>query len=147
MCVFLVVSATSVGIKCFSDKRGKKFLLEKWKKAKKKKISSTGALVFHSFAESWWNLFIFLLFFLFMFCFCLYLRRVVSMGGCSLALSMVLYLTETLYFRSSELTFYVTFPCVLNCKLNKPANIQYFYVSFWTMKITNSSCSKCWCNV
>lgn len=38
------------------------------------------------------------------------------MGGCSLALTMVLYLTEALYFRSSTLTFYVIFPCVLNCK-------------------------------
>lgn len=41
---------------------------------------------------------------------------VVSMGGCSLALTMILYLTEALYFRSSTLTFYVIFPCVLNCK-------------------------------
>lgn len=38
------------------------------------------------------------------------------MGGCSLALTMILYLTEALYFRSSTLTFYVIFPCVLNCK-------------------------------
>lgn len=38
------------------------------------------------------------------------------MGGCSLALTMILYLTESLYFRSSTLTFYVIFPCVLNCK-------------------------------
>ncbi|KAG4078006.1 hypothetical protein HA402_002057 [Bradysia odoriphaga] len=41
-------------------------------------------------------------------------KPVVSMGGCSLALTMVLYLTEALYFRSSTLTFYVIFPCVLN---------------------------------
>lgn len=38
------------------------------------------------------------------------------MGGCSLVLSMVMYLSETLYFRSSSLTFYVIFPCVLNSK-------------------------------
>ncbi|XP_055324749.1 uncharacterized protein LOC129579112 [Sitodiplosis mosellana] len=41
-------------------------------------------------------------------------KPVVSMGGCSLALTMILYLTEALYFRSSTLTFYVIFPCVLN---------------------------------
>lgn len=46
----------------------------------------------------------------------IYFGSVVSMGGCSLALTMVLYLTEALYFRSSTLTFYVIFPCVLNCK-------------------------------
>lgn len=42
------------------------------------------------------------------------------MGGCSLALTMILYLTESLYFRSSTLTFYVIFPCVLNCKFFFP---------------------------
>lgn len=36
------------------------------------------------------------------------------MGGCSLALTMVFYATEALYFRSSTLNFYVIFPCVLN---------------------------------
>ncbi|XP_058983079.1 uncharacterized protein LOC101898325 [Musca domestica] len=41
-------------------------------------------------------------------------RPVVSMGGCSLALTLVLYLTETLYFQSCTLNFYVIFPCVLN---------------------------------
>ncbi|KAH8408667.1 hypothetical protein KR215_010396, partial [Drosophila sulfurigaster] len=41
-------------------------------------------------------------------------RPVVSMGGCSLALTMVFYATEALYFRSSTLNFYVIFPCVLN---------------------------------
>lgn len=41
-------------------------------------------------------------------------HRVVSMGGCSLALTMVFYATEALYFRSSTLNFYVIFPCVLN---------------------------------
>lgn len=48
--------------------------------------------------------------------------RVVSMGGCSLVLSMVLYLSESLYFRSSSLTFYVIFPCVLNSKFIFLAN-------------------------
>jgi len=43
-------------------------------------------------------------------------KRVVSMGGCSLALTMVFYATEALYFRSSTINFYVIFPCVLNCK-------------------------------
>lgn len=47
-------------------------------------------------------------------------NSVVSMGGCSLALTMILYLTEALYFRSSTLTFYVIFPCVLNCKFVSP---------------------------
>lgn len=41
-------------------------------------------------------------------------KPIVSMGGCALALTMILYLTETLYFRSSTLNFYVIFPCVLN---------------------------------
>lgn len=42
--------------------------------------------------------------------------RVVSMGGCSLALTLVMYATEALYFRSTTLNFYVIFPCVLNSK-------------------------------
>lgn len=54
---------------------------------------------------------------------------VVSMGGCSLALTMILYLTESLYYRSSTLTFYVIFPCVLNCEfiifLTRFANKQF----------------------
>ncbi|KAL9894789.1 uncharacterized protein LOC119640716 [Glossina fuscipes] len=41
-------------------------------------------------------------------------KPVVSMGGCSLAVTMVLYLTEALYFRSCTLNFYVIFPCILN---------------------------------
>ncbi|XP_055676992.1 uncharacterized protein LOC129786169 [Lutzomyia longipalpis] len=41
-------------------------------------------------------------------------KPVVSMGGCGLALTMVLYFTEALYFRSSTFNFYVTFPCILN---------------------------------
>lgn len=53
---------------------------------------------------------------------------VVSMGGCSLALTMILYLTEALYFRSSTLTFYVIFPCVLNCKFIS-IRFQYNYFS------------------
>lgn len=38
------------------------------------------------------------------------------MGGCSLAITMVLYMTEALYFRSTTLNFYVIFPCILNCE-------------------------------
>ncbi|EAA10621.4 AGAP004630-PB [Anopheles gambiae str. PEST] len=41
-------------------------------------------------------------------------KPVVSMGGCSLAITMMLYITEALYFRSTTLNFYVIFPCVLN---------------------------------
>ncbi|XP_052867873.1 uncharacterized protein LOC128273856 [Anopheles cruzii] len=41
-------------------------------------------------------------------------KPVVSMGGCSLAITMMLYTTEALYFRSTTLNFYVIFPCVLN---------------------------------
>lgn len=55
----------------------------------------------------------------------LFIHRVVSMGGCSLALTMVLYLTEALYFRSSTLNFYVIFPCVLNCKYILCHNVQF----------------------
>ncbi|KAH8295498.1 hypothetical protein KR018_012436 [Drosophila ironensis] len=51
-------------------------------------------------------------------------RPVVSMGGCSLALTMVFYATEALYFRSSTINFYVIFPCVLNCKLNCTTGLQ-----------------------
>lgn len=80
-------------------------------KNNQKKISSTDNFSF--IYKDLMLFYLFILFFLLLFVF----HRVVSMGGCSLALSMVLYLTETLYFRSSELTFYVTFPCVLNCKL------------------------------
>ncbi|XP_055709461.1 uncharacterized protein LOC129805518 isoform X1 [Phlebotomus papatasi] len=41
-------------------------------------------------------------------------KPIVSMGGCGLALTMVLYFTEALYYRSSTFSFYVTFPCILN---------------------------------
>ncbi|XP_058454654.1 uncharacterized protein LOC131432419 [Malaya genurostris] len=41
-------------------------------------------------------------------------KPVVSMGGCSLAITMMLYVTEALYFRSTTLNFYVIFPCILN---------------------------------
>ena len=57
--------------------------------------------------------------------------RVVSMGGCSLALTMVLYLTEALYFRSCTLNFYVIFPCVLNCK-----SFIYTYICIQTIFVT-----------
>uniref|UniRef100_A0A6M2DZH2 Uncharacterized protein n=1 Tax=Xenopsylla cheopis TaxID=163159 RepID=A0A6M2DZH2_XENCH len=41
-------------------------------------------------------------------------KPVVSMGGCSLALTIVLYFMEALYFKSTTLNFYVIFPTVLN---------------------------------
>ncbi|XP_063705844.1 uncharacterized protein LOC134834943 [Culicoides brevitarsis] len=41
-------------------------------------------------------------------------KPVVSMGGCSLGITLLLYATEALYFRSTTLNFYVIFPCVLN---------------------------------
>lgn len=59
---------------------------------------------------------------------------VVSMGGCSLALTMVLYLTEALYFRSSTLTFYVIFPCVLNCKCFDLSTIRWTIWKFHLRK-------------
>lgn len=41
-------------------------------------------------------------------------KPVVSMGMCSLVVTIVLYVTETLYFRAATLSFYVVFPCILN---------------------------------
>ncbi|XP_037972566.2 uncharacterized protein LOC105398812 [Plutella xylostella] len=41
-------------------------------------------------------------------------RPVVSLGYWSLTLSIVLYCSEAFYYRSTALTFYVVFPCVLN---------------------------------
>ncbi|XP_031336211.1 uncharacterized protein LOC116165695 isoform X1 [Photinus pyralis] len=41
-------------------------------------------------------------------------KPIVSMGICSIILTIVLYITETLYFRSATLNFLVIFPCVLN---------------------------------
>ncbi|XP_028034096.1 uncharacterized protein LOC114245957 [Bombyx mandarina] len=41
-------------------------------------------------------------------------RPVVSMGYWSLILTIILYFTEAFYFRSTNLNFYVVFPCVLN---------------------------------
>ncbi|KAJ8957972.1 hypothetical protein NQ318_001973 [Aromia moschata] len=41
-------------------------------------------------------------------------KPVVSMGICSLIISIMLYFTETIYFRAATLGFYVIFPCVLN---------------------------------
>uniref|UniRef100_A0A1Y1KM07 Uncharacterized protein n=1 Tax=Photinus pyralis TaxID=7054 RepID=A0A1Y1KM07_PHOPY len=43
-------------------------------------------------------------------------KPIVSMGICSIILTIVLYITETLYFRSATLNFLVIFPCVLNSK-------------------------------
>ncbi|KAJ0169321.1 hypothetical protein K1T71_000723 [Dendrolimus kikuchii] len=41
-------------------------------------------------------------------------RPVVSMGIWSLTLTIVLYFTEAFYFHSTNLNFYVVFPCILN---------------------------------
>lgn len=41
-------------------------------------------------------------------------RPVVSMGYWSLTLTIILYFTEAFYFHSTDLNFYVVFPCVLN---------------------------------
>ncbi|XP_072947050.1 uncharacterized protein [Epargyreus clarus] len=41
-------------------------------------------------------------------------RPVVSMGYWSLTLTIILYFTEAFYFRSTNLNFYVVFPCTLN---------------------------------
>lgn len=57
---------------------------------------------------------------------------VVSMGGCSLALTMVFYATEALYFRSSTLNFYVIFPCVLNSEYR--VLFYYTYHREWSEK-------------
>ncbi|KAJ8704983.1 hypothetical protein PYW08_012303 [Mythimna loreyi] len=41
-------------------------------------------------------------------------RPVVSMGYWSLSLTIILYFSEAFYFHSTDLNFYVVFPCVLN---------------------------------
>nr|XP_023026938.1 uncharacterized protein LOC111514927 isoform X2 [Leptinotarsa decemlineata] len=41
-------------------------------------------------------------------------KPVVSMGICSLIITIILYCTETIYFRAATLNFYVVFPCILN---------------------------------
>ncbi|XP_045456321.1 uncharacterized protein LOC123666160 [Melitaea cinxia] len=41
-------------------------------------------------------------------------RPVVSMGYWSLFLTIILYFTEAFYFHSTNLNFYVVFPCILN---------------------------------
>ncbi|XP_057653426.1 uncharacterized protein LOC130892210 [Diorhabda carinulata] len=41
-------------------------------------------------------------------------KPVVSMGVCSLISNIILYLSETVYFRASTFNFYVVFPCILN---------------------------------
>ncbi|CAG9790427.1 unnamed protein product [Diatraea saccharalis] len=41
-------------------------------------------------------------------------RPVVSMGYWSLTLTIILYFSEAFYFHSTDLNFYVVFPCILN---------------------------------
>ncbi|XP_075228257.1 uncharacterized protein LOC142328421 isoform X2 [Lycorma delicatula] len=41
-------------------------------------------------------------------------KPVISMGICSLLLTIIMYFTEALYYHSTTLNFYVIFPCVLN---------------------------------
>ncbi|KAK4872060.1 hypothetical protein RN001_016184 [Aquatica leii] len=41
-------------------------------------------------------------------------KPIVSMGICSIILTIILYVTETLYFRIATLNFLVIFPCILN---------------------------------
>ncbi|CAH0390350.1 unnamed protein product [Bemisia tabaci] len=41
-------------------------------------------------------------------------RPIVSMGVCSLLLTIIMYLAEAFYYHSTTLNFYVVFPCVLN---------------------------------
>lgn len=43
-------------------------------------------------------------------------HRFISLGAWSLGITLLLYATEALYFRSTTLNFYVIFPCVLNSK-------------------------------
>nr|CAH7717754.1 unnamed protein product [Callosobruchus chinensis] len=41
-------------------------------------------------------------------------KPIVSMAVCSLLLTIILYSTETIYFRAATLNFYVVFPFILN---------------------------------
>lgn len=48
------------------------------------------------------------------------LHRTVSMAGCALFLTLLLYLSEALYFRTCNFDFYVIFPTILNCNYPLP---------------------------
>ncbi|KAF6205500.1 hypothetical protein GE061_019673 [Apolygus lucorum] len=39
---------------------------------------------------------------------------IISMGICSLLLTVFMYLTEALYYKSATLNFYIVFPCIMN---------------------------------
>lgn len=41
----------------------------------------------------------------------------VSIGAMSMVLSIVLYLSEAIYYRSTTLNFFIVFPSVLNGKI------------------------------
>ncbi|XP_046670918.1 uncharacterized protein LOC124360941 isoform X1 [Homalodisca vitripennis] len=41
-------------------------------------------------------------------------RPIISMGICSLLLTIIMYLMEALYYQSATLNFYIIFPCALN---------------------------------
>ncbi|KAK3926814.1 Ergosterol biosynthetic protein 28-like protein [Frankliniella fusca] len=41
-------------------------------------------------------------------------KPVVSMGICSLVLTLLVYISEALYYQSTTFNFYVLFPCVIN---------------------------------
>ncbi|CAG9861378.1 unnamed protein product [Phyllotreta striolata] len=56
-------------------------------------------------------------------------KPVVSMGICSLISNVLLYISETVYFRAATLNFYVVFPCILNtvtlgCLIYLPNNLK-----------------------
>ncbi|KAG8335406.1 hypothetical protein J6590_069208 [Homalodisca vitripennis] len=47
-------------------------------------------------------------------------RPIISMGICSLLLTIIMYLMEALYYQSATLNFYIIFPCALNSKYPLP---------------------------
>lgn len=63
---------------------------------------------------------------------------VVSMGICSLIVTVVLYITETIYFRAATFNFYVVFPCILNGKVSEME--LYYYVLNLYLFNSNNTC-------
>ncbi|XP_044765947.1 uncharacterized protein LOC123322156 [Coccinella septempunctata] len=69
-------------------------------------------------------------------------KPIVSIGICSLFVTIILYLSETIYFRAATLSFYVIFPCVLN--IITLAGLVYFPIKLklWSSEdIGEDTCS------
>lgn len=67
-----------------------------------------------------------------------FIFRVVSLGVFSLALAILMYFMEALYYHSTTLNFYIVFPCVLNGNFK----IIYFYLRINFEKLISFFLSK-----